>query len=87
MKAKYIHAGQTRPYADSVYEIEIDANLEAMDAEVWAFAQTKQPCAHRDDRQNHNGYCGFPYGLESYGSLRNEGPGKWRYTVTCPYCD
>lgn len=87
MTHKFIKTGQSKPYADSVYIVEIETNPETTDAEVWAYAQTIHKAANRNDRLSHDGSCGFPYGLDSYGSLKQVSSTQWRYSVTEPYCD
>lgn len=84
---KVIHAGQPRPYADSVFKFEVVASPDATDEQVWAHCQTLRRASNRDDRQRHDGSCGFPYGLSSYGSLNKRSATVWSYEVTEPYCD
>lgn len=82
-----LQCGQPRPYADSVYKYDITTDPQASDAEVWAYCQSFRPANHRRDGMRHDGSCGFPFGLDSYGSLRKMGSTTWRYEVTEPYCD
>jgi hypothetical protein len=84
---KNIQYGQPRAYADSLYVYSILAPAEATDAEVWAYCQTVYACKNRADNQRHDGSCGFPFGLQSYGSLKKESATTYRYSVTQPYCD
>jgi len=87
MTSTVVQCGQPRPYADSVYVFDITADPSATEAQVWEYGQTLRSARNRDDNQRHDGSCGFPFGLQSYGSLRNPAVGKWRYSVTEPYCD
>lgn len=84
---KIITSGQPRAYADSVLIAEVTAPAEATDAEVWTYCQTIRKTGNRADHQSHDGSCGFPFGLSSYGSLRKQNPTTYRYLVTEPYCD
>lgn len=88
---KHIRSGQVRPYADSVYAYEIETTP-GDDTMAWdTFQNTPRlkKANHRKDAESHDGHCGFPFGLSSYGSLKDISSNgtKWRYTVTEPYCD
>lgn len=88
MKAERIRAGQKAAYMDSVYEWEVTEVGTTPEEELWQWCKEELHwCMHRDDAQDHNGHCGFPHGLMSYGSLIKLGEDKWRYTVTEPYDD
>lgn len=82
-----IQSGQPRPYADNIYTFTITAPPEATDAEVWAYCQTIRKVDNRDDKQRHDGSCGFPFGLSWFGSLRKQTAASYFYGVTEPYCD
>ena len=86
MKSKCLRAGQVRAYADSVctYEISTDGEDETA---VWEYCQKLERADVRDDKGTHDGHCGWPHGLSSYGSLHNIGQNLWRYDVTRPYDD
>lgn len=84
---KCLRGGQLFPYGDSVYDYEIEISEPASDDEVWKLCQTFKRAYHRDDNQKHNGHCGFPFALDSYGSLKRTGETSYRYTVTEPYDD
>lgn len=80
-----IRAGQVRAYADSVYEYHIVTVHEVGDERLWEECQEIHKTGYRKDDEKHTGHCGFPFGLNSFGSLVRLGPNKWRYTVTEPY--
>ena len=88
LKKTVLRSGQARAYQDSVYSYEIIVTDGATDEEVWDLCQRELKKAnHRKDGHQHSGACGFPFGLESFGSLRFVGACKYIYTVTMPYCD
>lgn len=83
-----VSSGQPRAYADSVYSFKVTAPATATDAEVWAYCQTFKSTKNRaGNNERHDGSCGFPFGLSSFGSLRKESDTTYRYSVTKPYCD
>lgn len=81
-----IRAGQVRPYGDTVYEYHIVTVHEVTDEQMWKDCQELQRANNRQDGYKHDGSCGFPFGLDSFGSLDKLGSNEWRYTVTNPYC-
>lgn len=87
-ESKCLRSGQPRPYADSIYEYDVTTTPGTSD-EAWELCQSLCIAKNRRDGASHDGACGFPFGLQSYGSLRklNEHGTKWNYRVTSPYCD
>ena len=83
-----IRAGQARAYQDSVYEFKVETT-QGTDAEAWELCQSLCRAIHRKDEIRHDGSCAFPFGLETFGSLKKlkEDGTEWRYCVTSPYCD
>ena len=80
-----VSEGQVRPYADSVYIYDVTAPEGATDEQVWEACQTLRKCANRDQNRGHNGSCSFPYGMQSFGSLKPIEGNSYRYSVTEPY--
>ena len=88
MTHKHVSSRQVRQYGDSVTVIEITAHEENTCDEVWAYAQTISAVNHRaPDSHRHDGCCGFPFGLDSFGSVQKKNETTWIYSITHPYCD
>lgn len=87
ISSKVLHSGQVRRYADSVYSYEVVVFGKGTDEEIWELCQSLKKAAYRKDGYQHNGTCGFPFGLNSFGSLSKKGENSYIYTVTYPYCD
>lgn len=82
-----------RPYCDSVYVYDVESDEPE--------AQVREHCLKNVHRVNpgnerrgdsHGGHCGFPFGLEPYYSfsplgVARFGVGRYRFSVTVPYCD
>ena len=80
----FIRSGQAGPYKDSVSVFEFDAKNE-----VDALAGLKElgyDIKNRLDGVIHDGSCGFPFGLEDFYSLEQIGQGRYRCSITSPYC-
>ena len=88
INGKNVRYGQARAYQDSVYEFLVETTP-GTDVEAWELCQTLRATKNRADRKSHDGACGFPFGLDSYGSLKQlkDDGTSWRYVVTEPYCD
>ena len=88
LSKKCVQYGQVLPYDDSVYIFEVETTP-GTDTEAWEVCQSLRGASHRKDGVTHDGRCGFPFGLDTFGSLKqlDETGTKWRYTVTSPYCD
>lgn len=84
---KVIRSGQVSAYCDEVYELEFSA-IDEVDALLFLDIEKKINLKNRvDNDYHHTGRCGFPFGLETFYSIRNIGGNRWRYTSTSPYCD
>lgn len=89
IESKCLRSGQARAYQDSVYDYEItsDEGTEKTKEHCLTNIQKCNPENQTGDFRNHSGACGFPFGLESFYTFEELGGGKYRYTVTRPYCD
>jgi len=74
--------GQVRPYADSVYEYEIESDLK--EAKVRKFC-TEILKPSENIGSGFTGACSFPFGLNSYYSFWKTGDNSYNYKVCCPY--
>ncbi len=82
-----LSGGQPRAYCDSIYKYEVNAPAEADDSAVWEYCQTIAATPNRNnERRQHDGNCGFPFGLSFFGGLWKQGD-RWLYSVVHPYCD
>lgn len=86
IESKNVRGGQRAAYQDSVYVYEVNTPKDSTDAEVWEACQALRSVRHRNNAA-HNGRCGFPFGLESFGTLVQRDSENWVYRVTHPYCD
>ena len=84
---KVLRSGQVKRYGDTVYSAEVETEGEGTDQEVWDLCQALSRSEHRKDGLRHDGACGFPFGLDSFGSLSKIADNRYIYTVTYPYCD
>lgn len=87
LESTLIRGGQHHPYGDTVTSYQLTLRPNADDKDIWEEAQKLRPAQHRRDGVNHDGSCGFPFGLDSFGSLNRTMTTKATYTVTEPYCD
>lgn len=88
IKHTIVRQGQQRAYQDSVYEYEISCPQEISDEEVKKYCVGTLRRVNPENEKkgyNHNGCCGFEYGLESFFTFSKLSPGKYKYTVTSPY--
>lgn len=84
VKVAVLKSGQVRPYADSIYQYEVESNLSE--------SETKRLCtsfirrsAFEEPNGKYNGSCGFPHGLNSYYKFTKQVYEKYLYTVCEPY--
>jgi len=81
---KVLRAGQVRPYADSVYEYEIESNIHENQVKEFCFTFLKRVNS-KNKGNNFSGNCSFPYGLSAYYQFTKVEEGKYLYTVCNPY--
>jgi len=82
LKVTPIRGGQLRPYADSVYEYEIESTLDPKETENHCTAKVK-PCQNKGS--DFSGSCSFPFGLNSFYSFSKIAENKYNYKVCEPY--
>ena len=90
-RIKWIMSGQPRPYTDTLRVFEVDADDEA-DADLAvkeAGYQTKNKISQdRLGASGHNGGAsGFPFGMDSFYSVTEISPKRFKIVVTEPYTD
>ena len=83
-----LRSGQARAYQDTVKVFEITSNLPEDEVksrcvtEVYSVDSARELAGYA-----HTGACGFPFGLKSFYTFIEVSEGKFRYTVTIPFCD
>jgi len=82
MTHKCIQGGQLGAYGDTAHTYLVTTEVGATDAQVWAYMQTVHATNNRAEKLG-----GYPFGFESYGTLKQFDDTTWRYTVTEPYTD
>jgi len=87
MKAEQIRSGQSRPYADSIYEWHVIAENGESEQQVLDWCKTNLKNAHYEheewcQKQHHNIGVHFA----GYYELLNKGYNNYDYKVVEPFC-
>ena len=80
---KCLQAGQVRPYADSIYEYELETTLHI--TEVKRFCTLFLRPSKIEHAGRFDGSCSFPHGLNSYYKFTKKSDTNYHYIVCSPY--
>lgn len=87
LTVKTIQSGQNRAYEDSLYKYRIESSFPAASVKEYCLTQL-HPCKNScQERNQFQGHCGFPFGLDTFYYFREESAGVFEYWVCSPFCD